>query len=128
MARAAIGLFGVGASVGGSVAGFSSLRLLTQDVEMAVSGAGSLFTPMAVYHLVLLAFFLSLLIVGISLIAAAVNGRSEDIVPGPSLYVMGAALLIAAMCQLLFGRPGLAAASAVAGFVLMIAEYRSALL
>lgn len=126
--RALISLGGVGASVAGGIGIFLNLRLLAQDVAVAADGTRSLFAPMTAYHFAWLAFFAGMLSVGISLIAASIKGRSEDIVPGPSLYIMGAALLIAAMCQLLFGRPGLAAVSALAGVALMVAEYRSAFL
>lgn len=126
--RATIGLIGVGLSVGGGIGGFSNLRLLAQDVSTTVEGTRAFLTSMAVYHFAWLAFFVAALAAGISLIAASIQGRSEDIVPGPSIYVMGASLIVAAMFQLMFGRPGLAAASAVAGIALMVAEYRSAIL
>ncbi|NNF52218.1 MAG: hypothetical protein HKN59_07240 [Gammaproteobacteria bacterium] len=126
MGRATIGLIGVVASVGGGIGGFSNLRLLAQDFATTVDGTRAFLTPMAAYHLAWLVFFAGLLVVGVSLIYATINGRSEDIVPGPSIYVMGASLIVAAMLQLMFGRPGLAAACAVAGIALMIAEYRSA--
>lgn len=126
--RALIVLIGIGTTVGGGIGGFSNLRLLAQDVSATVDGARAFFTPMAAYHLVWLVFFAGLLAVGVSLITASIKGRSEDIVPGPSIYVMGAALLIAAMFQFVFGRPGLAAVCALAGIALLFAEYRSAFL
>lgn len=106
--------------------GFANVRLLVASLQGS-TGAG-LFTPMTAYYFAWLVFFGGLIAVGISLVAAAMQGRREDIVPGPSLYLMGAALLVAGMAQLLFGRPGLAAATGLAGIVLMYVEYRSALL
>lgn len=126
--RALIGVAGVGAAVGGGIGGFSSLRLLAQDVSAAGSVARAFLTAMAAYHLAWMVFFAGLLAVGISLIAASIKGRSEDIVPGPSIYIMGTALIIAAMFQLMFGRPGLAAACCLFGVALLLAEYRSAFL
>lgn len=128
IARAIIGLSGVAASVGGGTGGFASLRLLAQDFAVSADGTRAFLTPMAAYHMTWLVFFAGLLAVGISLMAATIQGRSEDIVPGPSIYIMGVTLVIAAMFQLVFGRPSLAAASAVVGIVLMVAEWRSAFL
>lgn len=128
MGRALIGLIGVVASVAGGIGGFASLRLLARDVSHSADGIRALLTPMATYHLAWLVFFVSMIVIGVSLMVATIKGRSEDIVPGPSIYFMGAALLVVAMLQLMFGRPGLAAASAIAGVVLMVAEYRSAFL
>ncbi len=125
--RAAIGLAGVVASVAGGIGGFANLRLLAADFSTG-QGLGGLFTPIGIYHAAWFLFFAGLLAVGISLMVSAVKGRREDIVPGPSLYVMGVSLIIAGMVQLLFGRLELAAATAVAGALLMIVEYRSALI
>ncbi len=124
--RAAIGLAGVGATVGGVLGGFVELRLLSQDFLTTVEGTRSFLTSMAIYHAVWLVFFLALLAVGMSLIASTISGRSEDIVPGPSLYIMGTALVIAGMFQLVFGNVELAAVTGLVGIVLMVVEYRSA--
>lgn len=126
LARAGMGVSGVIAGAAGVMGGFANVRLLVASLQGS-TGAG-LFTPMTAYYFAWLVFFGGLIAVGISLVAAAMQGRREDIVPGPSLYLMGAALLVAGMAQLLFGRPGLAAATGLAGIVLMYVEYRSALL
>ncbi len=128
LGRAMIGLAGVGACVGGGMGGFANLRLLAQDFSVSADGTRDFLTPMAIYHSVWLLFFLALLVTGISLIIAAIRGRSEDIVPGPSIYIMGTTMVIAGMFQLLFGNMELAAVTGLVGVVLMVVEYRSALL
>lgn len=128
LGRAAIGICGVFASAGGAIGGFANLRLLVRDLAAQVDGARVLLSPLSTYYFAWLVFFAALIATGISLMVAAVQGRREDIVPGPSLYLMGAALMIAGMAQLAFGRPLLAMLSAAAGLVLMYVEYRSALL
>lgn len=126
--RAAMGIAGVVVSVSGGIGGFANLRLLAVDLSSTDQGLGALLTPIAIYHAAWLLFFAGLLAAGISLMVSTVKGRREDIIPGPSLYVMGVSLVIAGMVQLLFGRPELAAATALAGIVLMVVEYRSALI
>lgn len=128
MGRAAIGLAGVGATVGGVLGSFAEIRLLRQDFLTTAEGTRSFLTPMVAYHAVWLVFFLALLAVGVSLIVSTVTGRSDDVVPGPSLYVMGSSLVIAGMFQLVFGNIELAAVTGLVGIVLMVVEYRSALL
>ncbi len=128
MGRAALGLAGVGAVVGGGLGGFTELRLLSQDFLTTVEGTRTFLTPLAIYHAVWLVFFLTLLAVGVSLMVSVIKGRSRDIVPGPSLYIMGTSLVIAGMFQLVFGNIELAAVTGLIGIVLMVVEYRSALL
>lgn len=127
MGRAGIGVAGVIAVVAGIIGAFANLRLLAGSVA-AVPDFGGLLAPMTAYYFAWLTFFGGLVAAGISLMVAAVQGRREDIVPGPSLYLMGAALLIAGMAQLLFGRSALAGLTGLAGLLLMYLEYRSALL
>lgn len=126
MTRAGLGVTGVIAAAAGAIGAFVNLRLLTANLQGFNSTA--LLTPMSAYYFAWLVFFGGLFAVGVSLMVASVQGRREDVVPGPSLYLMGAALLIAGMAQLLFGRPGLAGLTGLAGLVLMYVEYRSAFL
>lgn len=126
--RALIGLAGVGATAGGLLGAFANLRLVTQSFSQTADGARVFLTSMAVYYLIWIVFFLALLAAGISLMIAAMKGWSDDIVPGPSIYVMGTSLVIAGMFQLVFGDIELAAVTGLVGVVLMVVEYRSALL
>lgn len=128
MGRAAIGLAGVGASVGGALGSFAELRLLSQNIFTTVEGTRSFLTPLAIYHAVWLVFFLALLVVGVSMIVSTIRGRSSDIIPGPSLYVMGTSLVVAGMFQMVFGNIEMAAITGLIGVVLMVVEYRSALI
>jgi len=128
MGRAAIGIAGVGATVGGVLGGFTELKLLSQDFLTTVEGTRSFLTPLALYHAVWLVFFLALLVVGVSLMVSTVKGKTNDIIPGPSVYVMGTTLVIAGMFQLVFGNIELAAVTGLVGIVLMAVEYRSALI
>ncbi len=127
LGRAGIGVAGVIAAVAGFIGAFANIRLLAGDLA-GTPGFSSMLAPMTAYHFAWLVFFGALVAAGISLMAAAVQGRREDIVPGPSLYLMGAALLIAGMAQLLFGRAALAGLTGLAGLLLIFLEYRSALL
>ena len=56
------------------------------------------------FHIVWAIFFLSLLITGIKLTISALNKRTKDLVPGLSLYFLGASLVIIGMFYLVFGQ------------------------
>ena len=126
--RALIGLAGGGATAGGVLGGFANLSLFTRSFSQAADGERVFLTSMAFYYAIWIVFFMALLAAGISLMVAAIKGWSDDIVPGPSIYVMGTSLVIAGMFQLVFGNIELAAVTGLVGVVLMVVEYRSALL
>ena len=128
MGRAAIGLAGVGGTVAGALGSFNKLQQVARDFAVSADGTRTMLTSITLYQAVWMVFFLAMLAAGISLMIAAIRGRSSDIVPGPSIYVMGTTLVIAGMFQLLFGEFERAAVTGLVGMVLMVAEYRSALL
>jgi hypothetical protein len=56
-----------------------------------------------VFHGLWTVFFLSLLLTGIKLLISALNKRTKDLVPGLSLYFLGASLVIIGLFYLVFG-------------------------
>lgn len=71
-----------------------------------------------------LIFAFSLVIAALSLLRSAWRGRRRNIVPGPTLYVVGACLVIIALFMLEAGALVPSALTAGFGLILMIVEYR----
>jgi len=75
-----------------------------------------------IFHLLWVVFFLSLLIAGIKLLISALNKRAKDLVPGVSLYFLGASILIIGLFYLLFGQFMFALISIIAGVLFIYIE------
>ncbi|QMU60858.1 MAG: hypothetical protein GKR92_03775 [Gammaproteobacteria bacterium] len=75
-----------------------------------------------VFHLLWVVFFLSLLMTGVKLLISALNKRTTDLVPGVSLYFLGASLLIIGLFYLLFGQLIYALISIIAGTFFIYVE------
>ena len=74
------------------------------------------------FHLLWAIFFLSLLITGIKLIISALKRRRKDLVPGITLYFLGASLVIIGLFYLVFEQYTYAIVSIVAGALCIYLE------
>lgn len=70
-----------------------------------------------------LLFSLSIAVLGLSLMVSGMAGRRHDIVPGPTLYVMGAAMMAIALMMAMYGQVLHAVLAAIAGLTLMVIEW-----
>ncbi|MGV6859137.1 MAG: hypothetical protein ACWA5X_09200 [bacterium] len=70
-----------------------------------------------------LLFFASLFTLGISLVVSALRKVRRNAVPGPTLYVMGASLMVLGLMMAMYDQVFQAALSLGMGLVLMIAEW-----
>lgn len=124
LVRAGAGLVGlVFCLVGGAIAlsaGQALWSLLTQ-----LLGHGVFTLRDALYVLVWVVFSLSLLAAGVALLSAAWRARRYNMVPGPTLYLAGASLMIIALFLLAAGVPIYAVIAGAVGAALMVAEYSS---
>lgn len=101
------------------------VRLLVADFAPLDNAPVKAFlTSFVLYHVIWVCFFLSLAVAGLSLASAAVRRKHRDLVPGITLYVLGAALFINGLFLLLFGLPAWGAVALAAGLALMYLEYR----
>lgn len=75
-----------------------------------------------VFHLLWVVFFLSLLLTGIKLLISALNKRTKDLIPGVSLYFLGASLVIIGLFYLVFGEFVYALIAIVAGVLCIYIE------
>ena len=75
-----------------------------------------------VFHLLWLVFFLSVLVAGIRLIISAVNKRTTDLVPGLSLYFVGASLVVIGLFYVVFQQAAYATVAIIAGILCIYFE------
>ncbi len=75
-----------------------------------------------IFHLLWVIFFVSLLITGIKLLISALNKRTKDLVPGMTLYFLGASLVIIGLFYLVFEQYAYALISIMAGALCIYIE------
>ena len=68
-------------------------------------GKLQVFSHQALFQVMWAVFFISLLITGISLIVSGVRGKRRDLVPGLTLYFLGASLMVNGFLLLMYGYP-----------------------
>ena len=68
-----------------------------------------------VFHLLWVVFFISLLVTGIKLVISALNKRKKDLVPGITLYFLGASLVVIGLFYLVFEQYAYAVISIIVG-------------
>ncbi|MEM7281719.1 MAG: hypothetical protein AAF438_08835 [Pseudomonadota bacterium] len=97
-------------------------KVLINDFSASDGGIQAYLTTFVVYHAMWWLFFASLAVVGLSLIQASFVGRRNNLVPGPTLYLLGATLIINGFFLLMFGQAGWAALAILSGVVFMYLE------
>ena len=63
------------------------------------------FSHLALFQVMWAVFFVSLLITGVSLIVSGARGKRRDVVPGLTLYFLGASLMVNGILLLTYGHP-----------------------
>ncbi len=91
--------------------------------QAIVEGGQGFWSSLALFHLLWLVFTLSLFASGVTLIAAAVQGRRRDLVSGPWLYLLGASLAVIGLYLLLYQPAWYAWLALVLGLVVIWAEW-----
>ncbi|HID80940.1 MAG TPA: hypothetical protein EYH06_14305 [Chromatiales bacterium] len=79
----------------------------------------------AIYNALWIIFFISFLIAGISLIISGVRRKLHDLVPGISLYLAGASLIVIGFYLFIYDELIYAAVAMLVGLTLMIVEWFS---
>lgn len=97
--------------------------LLYDQYQAASTGSLSVGTHQFLYEGLWFVFFLSLAVLGISLLFSGFNRRRHNVVPGPTLYLMGASLLAIALMMIMYGQTLHAVVAAVVGVILMVVEW-----
>ena len=120
--RSASAIAGVVALLCGVLGVVQVSRILANDFATIEGGVQAYLTTFVVYHAMWWLFFLSLSVVGLSLLQAALVARRTNLVPGPTLYVLGATLIINGLFLAMFGQVMWAIAAIAVGLVLMYLE------
>lgn len=94
------------------------LRATSPDARITVSG------PLIDYVLIGLILG-SFVVAGLSMIWSAVRARRRDLVPGPTLYILGMALVMLGMEQVVLGSWITGAVLIAIGGAIGVLEYRS---
>ena len=74
------------------------------------------------FHLLWVIFFISLLVTGIKLLISALKKRKKNLVPGITLYFLGASLVIIGLFYLVFEQYTYAIVSVIAGTLCIYVE------
>ena len=110
-------------SIAVSILGLFWLSKILPGLLIAVTESGYSFMKNSViFHVVWLVFFLSLVTTGVRLIISAIKKRSTNLVPGLSLYFVGAALVIIGLFYFVFQELIYAGAAIVVGVICIYFE------
>ncbi len=89
----------------------------------SVLEGSQIYSFQVLYEGLWLLFFASLFVLGGSLLVSALRKVTHNAVPGPTLYVMGASLMVIGLMMLMYDQVFQAALAMGIGLVLMIAEW-----
>lgn len=98
--------------------------LLPQMVE----GNFSFLSHQALFQIMWAVFAISLFITGISLIVSGVKNKKHDLVPGLTLYFLGASLIINGILLLMYGHTLYAAVAIIIGAIVTFLEWNTEVL
>ncbi|MFK8028858.1 MAG: hypothetical protein AB8G18_01345 [Gammaproteobacteria bacterium] len=104
---------------GGGVLALAVWRLLAGETSYEISGHDKLFWALCGV------VALCLLLLAINFLSAAWSRRAHNVVPGPTLYLLGVTLVILGMFVATSGALPAALVLGFAGFATMYLEYRS---
>ena len=109
--------------VSAAVFGIFWLSKILPGLYTSVVGDGYAFMRNSVvFHLLWLVFFVGVLVVGIRLIISAIKKRTTDLVPGHSLYFVGASLVVIGLFYVVFEEMAYAAIAIIAGILCIYFE------
>ena len=97
--------------------------MLAYLIPKLTSGEYSYFFNLVLFQMMWAVFFLSLLVAGIKLIISGVQRKRHDIIPGLTLYFLGAALIVNGFLMLTYGHALYAGIAIVVGSVVAYIEW-----
>lgn len=96
-------LFGLLLAIAGGLGTIALSALLVYTVPRTVSGEWHFFSHQALFQSMWAVFFVSLFMTGVSLVVSGANRKRKDLVPGLTLYFLGAALVVNGLLMLTYG-------------------------
>ncbi len=107
------------------MAGVAGSYILTKVLLHLFNDQSGAFTTLVWYQIIWLIFFLGVIVAGISIFLAAIRGRQHNLIPGPTLYIMGLALLVNGFFLMVYGNWPMAILGILAGAVFILLEYKT---
>ncbi len=117
-----LGLLGVLLGLPGMIGTLALVTVLVSRISLDQQGGG-LFVKQFMYEGLWLLFFASLFVLGASLVVSSARQVTRNVVPGPTLYVMGSSLMVIGLMMLMYDNFWQAMAAMGVGLLLMIAEW-----
>ena len=121
--RPAITLLGAILAILGAAAVLRISTMLAFLLPRLAEGELTFFSHQALFQAMWAVFAVSLLIAGVSLIASGVRGKRRDLVPGLTLYFLGASLAINGLLLLTYGHLLYGALAIAIGAVAILVEW-----
>lgn len=87
-------LFGLLLAIAGGMGTIALSALLVYTVPKVADGELAFFSHQALFQSMWAVFFVSLFMTGVSLVVSGASRRPKDLVPGLTLYFLGAALMV----------------------------------
>ena len=116
-------LLGVLAAVVGAVGTLLVAWMLGSMAPHWLDGRLAFFTYQLLFQALWLLFFVSMFVLGLKLIRSGRERRRHDVVPGLTLYYLGAALAMIGVMLVAFGNLAVGAALFVAGALAIYVEW-----
>ncbi len=121
--RPVITALGVVLAILGAAAVLRISTMLAFLLPRLADGELAFFWHQGLFQVMWAIFAVSLLITGISLIISGVRGKRRDLVPGLTLYFLGASLVINGLLLLIYGYPLYGGVAVAVGAVAVLVEW-----
>lgn len=106
-----------------ALAGLAGSITLVRVVTHLLMGEYAFLSTLVIYQTVWLVIFASLFITGLSLVISGVKRKKHDIVPGPTLYILGLALVVNGFFLLIYSQTLYAVVAIAIGAILIYLEW-----
>ncbi len=116
-------LLGVLATIAGAIGTLLVAWMLGAVIPRWLDGRFAYFTYQFLFQGLWLLFFVSMFVLGLKLIRSGREGRRHDVVPGLTLYYLGAALAMIGVMLVVFGSVAVGAALFGAGALAVYVEW-----
>ncbi|RUM94473.1 MAG: hypothetical protein DSZ28_02985 [Thiothrix sp.] len=124
VARSRLILFiGALAAILGAAGVLAISPLLVYLIPKLVNGEYSYLFNLALFQFMWAVFFVSLLVAGIKLVISGANRKRYDIIPGLTLYFLGAALMVNGFLMLMYGHVIYAGIAILVGSIVSYLEW-----
>lgn len=116
-------LLGIVAAILGAAGTLGISKMLLYLIPKLNDGEYSFLSHLALFQFMWVVFFVSLLIAGVKLVFSGIRRKRHDIVPGLSLYFLGAALIVNGFLMFTYGHVLYASVTVLIGAMVSYLEW-----